>query len=156
MWQRIQTLWWCVSIVALVLFATQDFLLLRLEGQTLISFVQSSTGIRQIGAEGDMIYSNWAVAIISGISVALSLVSIFIYKMRSFQIRLSILNALVLVGLICTVAYVAYYFMSQSGAEFAGITLYLSLPLVGIICQVLAARAVLHDEVLVRMSNRIR
>lgn len=76
--------------------------------------------------------------------------------MRSFQLRLSILNALVLIGVLLCVAYTGYRFVSISGAEFAGIRLWLSLPLIAIIMQVLAALAVLKDETLVRMSNRLR
>lgn len=163
MWQRIQTLWWVLSIVAIALFATQDILLyeFKAHGISLLQCVQSSTGISPKSALLDEIgihvsYNNYSVAILSGISIVLSLVSIFIYKMRTFQLRLSILNALVQVGILLAVAYTGYMFTSQAGASFAGITVWLSLPLVGIILQVMAARAVLQDEMLVRMSNRIR
>lgn len=155
MWQRIQTLWWIISILAIALFGLSDFLLYRMSGAALPKFAQSSLGVYDLVSK-ESIYQSWSVAVISGISIALSLVCIFIYRMRPFQIRLSVLNALVQLGLLATLAYLAYDFTQQSGTEFAGVTAWLSLPFVGIITQILAARAVLQDELLIRMSNRIR
>lgn len=154
MWQRIQTLWWLIAIVAIALFVSQDFLLYRSAGQMLPDLVQSSTGVETLS--GQVVYSNYIVAALAGISLIGSLICIFIYKMRTFQLRLSVLNALILVGLMLSIGYTCYRFTTLSGADFAGITLWLSLPLIAIIAQVLATRAVLKDEVLIRMSNRLR
>lgn len=155
MWQRIQTLWWLVAAVAVALFASTDFLLYSVAGTTLPNLGQNSLGVEVLSSR-DVLYQSYSVAVVAGISVALSLLSIFIYKMRPYQIRLSLLNTLLILGMLGVIAYTSYDFMEQSGAAFAGVTAWLSLPFVGIIAQLLALRGVLHDEMLVRMSNRIR
>lgn len=156
MWQRIQTLWWLISIVAMSIFIGQDIILLTSEGSPVADLSLSPLGVHTLLGEEKVIYSNWVGAIIAGVSIALSAVSIFIYKMRTFQLRLSILNALVLVGLILSIAYITYLIQVRSGAVFSGITVWLCLPLVAIIAQTMAARSVLNDEVLIRMSERLR
>ncbi len=84
----------------------------------------------------------------------ISLTSIFIYKMRAFQIRLSILNAFVLLGLVGMIAYLGFDFQS-TGASL-GIKAWLALPFISIIFQALAAQGVIKDELIIRMSNRLR
>lgn len=155
MWQRIQTIWWLIAVFALGLFLCSDFLLFSLGSTSVPNLAQSSLGIHVLGPNTKM-YTSYSVAVIAGISLVLSLASIFIYKMRPYQIRLSILNAFLLLGLIGAIAYTGYDFINQSGAKFAGVTAWLSLPFVAIVAQLLAARGVLQDELLVRMSNRIR
>lgn len=159
MWQRIQTVWWILSILAVTLFGLQDILYFRsdLVGGAAL-FVQTSTGValKTDLLDTGALYTNWTTAILLGFSVVISLTSIFIYKMRPFQLRLSILNALVLVGALLSVGYTAYRFSSTAGASFSGVSMWLSLPFIAIILQLLAARAVLQDEMLVRMSQRIR
>lgn len=84
----------------------------------------------------------------------ISLTSIFIYKMRAFQIRLSILNALVLLGLVGMIAYLGFNFQSEGAS--LGIKAWLALPFISIIFQALAAQGVIKDELIIRMSNRLR
>lgn len=155
MWQRIQTLWWLLSIIAVALFASQNILLYSFGGEVLPSMALRSYGMVEL-PDGNLVGSSYPLVVLSGLSIVISAVSIAIYKMRTFQLRLSILNALILFGTMCLLAFMAYQDKSSSEGVGLGVTLWTSLPLVGIILQVLAARAVLQDEMLVRMSNRIR
>lgn len=155
MWQRIQTLWWLLAIVAMVLFASNEVLLFSLSGEVVPKLALTGCGIEE-RVSGELWQSNWLIAILSGVSVVLSLVSIFIYKMRTFQMRLSILNIFVLLGTLGAVAYLAYKTVGIEETISVGITVWLAMPLVAIILQALAARSVLADEMLVRMSNRLR
>lgn len=156
MWQRIQTVWWILASLIMALFAVQDLLLFFVSGQgATVGYVLTSMGVARI-SDGDVVYSTWAISVLAWTSVALSLVSISIYKMRPFQLRLSILNALILVGLIVYIGYVAYSFYSQVGAVGYGFKVWLALPIITIILQIMAARGVLRDETLVRMSSRLR
>lgn len=155
MWQRIQTLWWLLSIIAVALFASQNILLYSIGGEVLPSQALRSYAVINL-SDGATFNSSYSLAILSGISIVISAVSIAIYKMRTFQLRLSILNALILFGTMCLLGFMAYEDKGSSVGVELGVTLWTSFPLVGIILQVLAARAVLQDEMLVRMSNRIR
>lgn len=152
MWQRIQTLWWLLAIVAMALFGTQSILLYTAAGELLPSHALHSYGVQMI-ADGQLVERNYLVAILTGVSIALSVVSIFAYKMRTFQFRLSVLGCIVLLGILCAVAYLAY--LVPEGVS-VGITVWLSMPLVALILQLMAIRGVLKDEMLVRMSSRIR
>lgn len=153
MWQRIQTVWWILSILCIALFATQDLLLFTPNGESIPSFVLRSYGLVEIASD-TTINSSYSLLIIEAISIIISLTSIFIYKMRAFQIRLSILNAFVLLGLIGMIAYLGFDF--QSAGASLGIKVWLALPFISIIFQVLAAQGVIKDELIIRMSNRLR
>lgn len=153
MWQRIQTVWWILSILSIALFATQDLLLFTPNGESIPSFVLRSSGLVEIASD-TTIKSSYSLLIIEAISIIISLTSIFIYKMRAFQIRLSILNAFVLLGLIGMIAYLGFDF--QSAGASLGIKAWLALPFISIIFQALAAQGVIKDELIIRMSNRLR
>ena len=153
MWQRIQTVWWILSILSIALFATQDLLLFTPNGESIPSFVLRSSGLVEIASD-TTIKSSYSLLIIEVISIIISLTSIFIYKMRAFQIRLSILNAFVLLGLVGMIAYLGFDF--QSAGASLGIKVWLALPFISIIFQALAAQGVIKDELIIRMSNRLR
>ena len=153
MWQRIQTVWWILSILCIALFATQDLLLFTPNGENIPSFVLRSYGLVEIASD-TIIKSSYSLLIIEAISIIISLTSIFIYKMRAFQIRLSILNAFVLLGLVGMIAYLGFDF--QSAGASLGIKAWLALPFISIIFQALAAQGVIKDELIIRMSNRLR
>ena len=153
MWQRIQTVWWILSILSIALFATQDLLLFTPNGESIPSFVLRSYGLVEIASD-TTIKSSYSLLIIEAISMIISLTSIFIYKMRAFQIRLSILNAFVLLGLVGMIAYLGFDFQSEGAS--LGIKAWLALPFISIIFQALAAQGVIKDELIIRMSNRIR
>ena len=153
MWQRIQTVWWILSILSIALFATQDLLLFTPNGESIPSFVLRSSGLVEIASD-TTIKSSYSLLIIEAISIIISLTSIFIYKMRAFQIRLSILNAFVLLGLVGMIAYLGFDF--QSAGASLGIKVWLALPFISIIFQALAAQGVIKDELIIRMSSRLR
>lgn len=136
----------------MALFGTQSILLYTAAGELLPSHALYSYGVQMI-ADGQLVERNYLVAILTGVSIALSVVSIFAYKMRTFQFRLSVLACIVLLGTLCAVAYLAY--LVPEGVS-VGITVWLSMPLVALILQLMAIRGVLKDEMLVRMSSRIR
>lgn len=152
MWQRIQTLWWLLAMLAMGLFSTRAILLYTAAGELLPEYALHSYGVRAL-ADGQTTEANYLVAILSGVSIALSAISILIYKMRTFQFRLSVLNCIVLLASLCAVGYLGY--LVPEGVS-VGITVWLSMPLVALILQLMAIRGVLKDEMLVRMSNRIR
>lgn len=154
MWQRIQTVWWILSILCIALLATQDLVLFGLGSESAPLYTLRSYGISEI-ATGVTIKSSYLLLILEGISIALSLISIFIYRMRPFQIRLSILNALVLIGLVGAIAFLAFSYQAETSASL-WYKAWLSLPFIAIIFQVLATQAVIKDELLIRMSRRIR
>ena len=99
------------------------------------------------------------LGILLALAAALPLVTIFLYRRRLLQIRLCVAEMVLLAGAV--VMEGVYYFLS--GRLFAGMAFHtqgfrpaIALPLVALLFAFLAARAIFHDELLVRSADRIR
>ena len=80
--------------------------------------------------------------------------TIFLYKNRMLQIRMSIFNSLLLVGYY--IAFFAFYFALKNDENLFRIGWALCLPLVSIILNILAIRSIGRDEVMVKAADRLR
>ena len=98
--------------------------------------------------------STWGIFGILMLSALVAFATIFLYKNRMLQIRMSIFNSLLLVGYY--IAFVAFYFALKSDANLFRIGWALCLPLVSIVLNVLAIRAIGRDEVMVKAADRLR
>ena len=85
---------------------------------------------------------------------ALPLVTIFLFRRRMLQVRLCVVEMVLLAGAETMLA--AYFFFGHGVADFQGLKPVAALPLVGVLFAWLAARAIFHDELLVRSLDRIR
>lgn len=154
MWQRIQTVWLVAVVILMALFVSQPLALFTLPDQT---HLLGAWGITDLSGMKTY-YSAWPIGVLGILNALIALVSIFLYKdstSRTFQIRLGTLNILLMIGLLLYIAFVVWSYSSSASAEI-GIKAWLALPMISIILQLLAVRAVLKDETLVRMSNRLR
>lgn len=98
--------------------------------------------------------STWGIFGILMLSALVAFATIFLYKNRMLQIRMSIFNSLLLVGYY--IAFIAFYFALKSDANLFRIGWALCLPLVSIVLNVLAIRAIGRDEVMVKAADRLR
>jgi len=131
MWQRIQTIFLLVSILAAVLFLFLP--IADLEGVVLY-------------AKDDMITTALAIAV--------ALISLFIisrYKNRKLQMRLCMLNMLVAVALFGAALIAATRFSEYVHFEFAA-----GIPVVIIIALFFARQNIKKDEDLVKSMDRFR
>ena len=103
--------------------------------------------------DGTKDYSTWALFIILLIVAGLSLGTIFLFKKRMLQIRLAIFSIVMMVGYY--LALLAYIFLLAEDTTFSA-SWTVCLPLVGIILNWLAIRAIGADEALVRAYDRLR
>lgn len=154
MWQRIQTLYLVIVAVLMGLFAFSDIFLLT--SQAGEAFLMSAWGLR--GATqtvlGQMDASwVWSLGVLAIINVVVAVVAIFFYHNRPLQARITIFSTLLSIGITGLMAFLGYNYSesTQIGFKFA-----LVYPLVSIILQVMAVRAIWADETLVRISNRLR
>jgi len=98
---------------------------------------------------------NFALAVLLLINLLISFLSIFLFKKRILQIRLSVMNILLLIGLVVLM----YFSLNKFTAEWEAIIQYkiaMAFPLVAAILSYLAIRAIGKDEALIRSMNRIR
>ena len=113
-------------------------------------------GIYLEGAQkAEVIFSSLPLVILWAVCLILIMVTIFLYKNRVLQMKLTTINIFLLLGL-CGLIY--YYAWSGANA-LAGaysLTIYLVFPVIAGILVYLAGRAINKDELLVRSIDRIR
>lgn len=153
MLQRIQSLY--LLLIAIFLFVI-FFLPLGVFTSGDLVFEYRAFTIRQLSGVTDLHnLPVWALGAILCISIFIALFTIFAFRNRKVQIRLCILNALLLIGFY--IVYTAFTLIAKSYYD-AGYTFSFALviPLICIILDYLAIRAIGSDEVLIRSLNHLR
>lgn len=147
--QRIQTLY-LLLVVGLLIVSMCLPLGYFTDAEAMI-YTFSPLGIRS----GDIFQSSWGLFCILLLSTIIALATIFLYKNRILQIRMTIFNTILLIGFY--LAFIAFYITLKGGPETSfRVNWALCLPLVSIILNYLAIRAIGRDEVLVKATDRLR
>lgn len=126
MWQRIQTLYYGIAVLGLVILLTGDVF----------------EGVRYV--------EKLPYAVLLGLGAACNAVSLFAFKKRSLQIRLTGVAIVVILGLQIWLA-VDYFRLPEAVFKWTAV-----LPLVITWLDVMAVRGVLADELVVKSSSRLR
>lgn len=150
--QRIQTLYLLIATVLMALTLVFPVAEFYVAGNTyeLNAFSLSGGGVSE---------STLWMGILLVLAIAVPLVTIFLFKRRTLQVRLCAVEAVLLLGVIIFIAL--YYWLSNRMFEgfdvehkqfgWAAI-----MPILALVLDLLAARAIFKDEVLVRSLDRIR
>ena len=123
------------------------------------SIIASTNEISEFGnlcitlPDGTKDYAPWALFAILMVVAILSFVTIFLFKKRMLQIRLTIFSSIMLIGYY--LALVAYIFMLAEDTSFTP-SWTICLPFVCIILNWLAIRGIGADEALVKAYDRLR
>lgn len=88
------------------------------------------------------------------LSTTVSLATIFLFKNRPLQVRMSVFNSLLLVGFY--IAFITFYFSLRNEVASFRVDWALSFPLIAIILNYLAIRAISKDELMVSSADRLR
>ena len=153
--QRIQSLY-LVAVVALMATALLTPLAYFAAGSNVYElFAFELVSQADSAASQSTMYMGVVVAL----ATIIPLVTIFLYKNRRLQIRLCAVELVLLLG--AQVFMALYYYLSNrmfEQLEFhtQGIRIAIIFPLVAIILDYLALRAIFKDEMLVRSLDRIR
>lgn len=148
--QRIQTLFLLLAS-ACMLIAVVTPLAKFYAGTEVVVF--EALGINQ---GGDIVNSTWGLFAVGAISSILALISIFLFKARMIQIRVSIFNIVVMVGFYLYFGFLVYRINPSAELEFRNIGVGVIMPAIAIILTYLAIRKIGADEVLVRSLDRLR
>ena len=127
MWQRIQTLYLFLSTVL----------------SALMFFFDKAPGVRSTA------YIPYAVLMV--IILLLNLLALTTYKFRIFQFRTAVLAALISFAFQVWIA--VDFFTADSSLIF---NMTAVIPVISVILNVLAARNIMADELMVRSSDRLR
>lgn len=98
---------------------------------------------------------DWGLMAITCLIAALAMVDIFLYKRRILQARLNIFLAVLCVGYYGMMAVYAW-FVKMNFMMTWHILPSASIPLICLVLTLMATRAILKDEALVRAADRIR
>lgn len=85
------------------------------------------------------------------VTTALSFISIFLYKKRILQLRLTILNSIILIGYQSWIVYL--FIIRPDGSAFTTPAVF---PIIAAILSWLAFRYIARDEAMVRAADRLR
>lgn len=145
--QRIQSLYLLVSAILIALLFVLPFAEIAKDG---VVYLFNCKGIL---LDGSVKENGLAVSALIAIIVALHGFAIWSYKNRIRQIRVIVFCILIMLGLFGMFFFFVYY--SFKGAE-VNFKISMVFPLVAIILDYLAIRAIGKDEALIRSLDRIR
>lgn len=97
----------------------------------------------------------WGLLVTTLLIPLLALVDIFLYKKRILQARLNIFTAMLCLGYYGVLALYIWLAKMSMGVDWH-ILPWASIPLVCMVLTIMATRAILKDEALVRAADRIR
>lgn len=100
-------------------------------------------------------YPMWPLFLLALVASSLSIFTVFKYKRRPLQARLSVLAAVLFI-LWYPAVLLVNKFMMPSGLQFDIANIWGALPAVSAILCVLARKGIMDDERLVRAADRIR
>ncbi len=153
--QRIQTIYLLVAVAIMSLSATLPLAFISTTNGELFDLY--ALGLRDIN--GELIQSTIYLFVLALIAIITPLSTIFLYKRRMLQLRICVVELVLLIGFYVMVG--AYYFLchralSQIGVEMQGLHPAIFAPIGAIVVVGLAARAIFNDEIAVRASDRFR
>ena len=155
--QRIQSVYLLMAGLVLVFsFCTPQIIFSRADGVVATMYAVGIESISSsLGPVGANISTPWGVTCLMGVACLMSLGSIFLFKNRSRQIKVT--NWLLVVVLFIYIAELVYAFAFNAHHETSmrgtwGIV----LPFAAYVFVWLARRGIRKDEALVRAADRIR
>ena len=156
MLQRIQTLYLLLVVVltSITLFTVQAGFISNTNVAT--QYILNFKGVSQVLPNGlSVVQNTWALTAISALIPAVALVTIFLFKKRFIQIRLSIVNIVLLGGYYALL----FIYLWQAGVQLDAkwyLKIVTAFPLVSIVLTFMSLRAIGRDEALIKSLNRIR
>lgn len=149
MWQRIQTVFLIVAVIALLVSVIQPIWIIPGE--------PSPTVLTAFYLLSESVYNYFPytlTAVLTIASVTIAIIEIGKFRDRGLQLKLGALNSLLMAGAVI----LSVYFSNELNGEFGGgqYGLGLYLPAVAVACNFLANRFIRRDEKIVRDSERLR
>ena len=153
--QRIQSLYLLLTTLLSLLFLNGSFLSFFNKTGSVIKITFTGIVKSTDGQGFELIGRVLPLTIIVILVVALSLVTIFLFKNRNLQILLSKILIGLISGVIIVSAYYSYIILSKyDGKIIPGIKM--ALPLLLLIFSILAYRGIKKDDHLVKSNDRLR
>ncbi|HBB00201.1 MAG: hypothetical protein A2W86_13100 [Bacteroidetes bacterium GWD2_45_23] len=150
MLQRIQTLFLLLAAAAMLVASVTPLAFFMYNGDKVVF---EAIGIYLNEVLND---STWGLFTLGMVSSVLSLITVFLYKQRILQIRLSVFNAMLMIGFYLYFGFILYNLFPVENLVFQKVGVGLIMPVIAIILTILAIRKIGADEALIRSLNRLR
>ena len=152
--QRIQTVYLLIAEILIGLFYLVPFAGIKVKDG-----VVYRADIQGIYLEGTpnagLIQRHWPIFLLWVILLILIFATIFLYKNRKLQIRLSNFSLLAILGLAGLTLFEVFSGTQRLSGQFT-LTAYMIFPVIAALFIILANRAIRKDDFLVRSIDRIR
>ncbi len=150
--QRIQTVYLLLSLTVLGMMFFFPFTVFV--DADAVRYVFDFSGVYEVGTD-EMVTGTLPFQILLVTVAVINLVTIFLFRNRRLQMRLSVFNMLLMVGILILAAWYIFYTRGELQAQ-VYYKATLLFPLVSLVLTWLAFRNILKDELLVRSADRIR
>ena len=100
--------------------------------------------------------STWPLTILVSVIIIIGMVTIFLYRNRSLQMRLCIFNILLMFGLVGLIWFYVKYTMNKMSGLDSVFLWPIVVPLISIVLTYLAYKGIQKDDALVKSYDRIR
>lgn len=150
--QRIQSVYLLIAAILMAVVVCSPLAVLAGANESLYLF--KSMGV--FNENTIVIYPSWGIAVCAAVSALCNFVTIFLYKKRKVQIKMSYISIVFIV--LFYIAFAVYLYTGQTAldAAFSKVEYGLALPAISLILMVLALSKIKADERLVQSLNRIR
>ena len=150
MLQRIQSVYLILAAAAMLISVTVPLATFYFNTEAVVFDAMG------IYLNGELTDSTWGLFAIGLFSSVVALITIFLYKSRLLQIRLSIFNIVLMIGFYLYFAFIIYKVYPVESLEFSKVGFGIIMPIISIILTILAIRKIGADEALVQSLNRLR
>ena len=152
--QRIQSIYLAIATVLAALLLKGP--IVSLVGPIGDSYIINLKGLMLTSENAStLIEKSLPLSILLVIIPVLFFLSIFLFKRRKLQIRVTVLATLLFIGVLLLLIYYMLYAGRKLDADFI-FNIKMTFPLVGSIFGYLAFRSILKDELLIKSYDRIR
>lgn len=162
--QRIQTIYLLIVVVLMAcLFGLPFAEYMSLADAGSVRF--TACGLLGVDADGQasgylMRSTTWPLTVLAALAGVVAFITVVLFKRRMLQIRLCVLNMVLLAGLQVMLVVLAKMLTSQpdllGGSSQMGFKLIAVAPIISVILTYLALRAIGRDEALIRSLERLR
>lgn len=156
--QRIQTLYLTLVVILgtlLCFFAPVSFVSAE-HSDTFRNMTMSFAGIYDVtNTTAIKLMNTISLGIISVVIPLIALIDIFLFRKRIIQARVNVINVILCLGWYAMLAIYIWFAKMNFYVEWY-ITPWAAIPLVNMILILMATRAILKDEALVRAAYRLR
>lgn len=150
MLQRIQTVFLLLASVCMLVATVTPLATFAYNGNPVVF---EAMGMYQ---NGNLESSTWGLFALGAISSLLALGTVFLFKTRMLQIRVSIFNIVVMLGFYLYFGFLLFRINPEAQLQFQKVGIGIIMPVIAIILTILAIRKIGADEFLVRSLNRLR